>query len=304
MRRHDILHHGCRRDLDPAQPLRRVRRERASRVQPFMHWTLDQEFTTDHGIVRWARLGSGDPLVLVHGTPYSSYLWRDIAPALATRHTVYVFDHLGYGRSEQRGGQDLTIAAQGRRFAELLAHWDLTTPGVVGNDIGGAIALRALLVEKAPFGNLTLFDAVSGGAWERGLFAQIRTRPDMFTQLPGYAHEALVAAHLRNATHLGYRPGVLEAHLAPWLGPDGQEAYYRQYRQLTQADTEVYEPWLGAIDIPVTLLWGREDRILPPEHGRWLHEHIPHADLHWIDDAGHLLQEDAPGQLVAHLLNR
>ncbi|MFF7941539.1 alpha/beta fold hydrolase [Nocardia gamkensis] len=130
----------------------------------------------------------------------------------------------------------------------------------------------------------------------------MRTHHQVFEQLPGYAHEALVAAHLRNATHAGFRPGVLESFLQPWLGPAGQAAYYRQYRQLAQSDTEPFEALLSGIDIPVRLLWGRQDRILPPEYGHWLHEHIPQAPLYWIEDAGHLLQEDAPTRLLAHLL--
>jgi pimeloyl-ACP methyl ester carboxylesterase len=46
---------------------------------------------------------------------------------------------------------------------------------------------------------------------------------------------------------------------------------------------------------------GREDRILPPECAEWLHERVPHAELHWMDEAGHLLQEDAPGRLLTCL---
>ncbi|MEU9053661.1 alpha/beta hydrolase [Streptomyces sp. NPDC048384] len=49
------------------------------------------------------------------------------------------------------------------------------------------------------------------------------------------------------------------------------------------------------MSLPVRLLWGREDRILPPKYAEWLHQRIPHAELHWIEGAGHLLQEDAPG---------
>ncbi|WP_245662818.1 alpha/beta fold hydrolase [Nocardia vermiculata] len=235
-----------------------------------MTWELPESIEVDGGAVRWARLGSGQrSVVLVHGTPYSSFLWREIAPALAERHTVYVFDHLGYGRSEQAEGQDLTLAAQARRFTGLLHYWGLDTadsvPTVIANDIGGAIALRALLLEGARYRDMTLFDCVSGGQWERGLFALMRAHHEVFEQLPGYAHEALVAAHLRNATHVGFRPGVQQAFLRPWLGSAGQAAYYRQYRQLAQVDTEPYEPLLSEIDIPVQLLWGREDRILPPE---------------------------------------
>lgn len=267
-------------------------------------WVLPETFETDDGVVRWARLGEGgNPVVLVHGTPYSSLLWRNIAPALALSRSVYVLDHLGYGQSDKHEGQDLTLAAQARRFAQLLEHWGLHEPSVVANDIGGAIALRAHLIESARYQDLTIFDAVSGGKWERGLFQLIREHSEVFAELPGYAHEALVTAHLRHASHLGLRPDVLEAFLAPWRGAEGQAAYYRQYRQLSEADTRPYEAELADITIPVRLLWGRHDRILPPEYGTWLHERIPHSQLHWIDDAGHLLQEDAPAQLIAHLLS-
>ncbi|MGW0664707.1 alpha/beta fold hydrolase [Streptodolium elevatio] len=266
-----------------------------------MIWTLDEEFATPQGTVRWAAFGSGDPVVLVHGTPYSSLLWRDIAPALANTRRVFVFDHLGFGRSDQREGQDLGLAAHARNFAGLLDHWSLSRPSVVAHDIGGAVALRTLLLEGREYRDLTLFDAVSGGEWERGLFRLILEHADVFRELPDYAHEALVAAHMRHATHAGFRPGVLEAFLAPWLGADGQAAFYRQYRQIRQADTAAYEDLLGEISIPVRIIWGREDRILPPNYAEWLRERIPHAELHWIEGAGHLLQEDAAAQLSAHL---
>jgi pimeloyl-ACP methyl ester carboxylesterase len=264
-------------------------------------WTLDEEFETSGGKVRWRALGSGDPVVLVHGTPYSSLLWRDIAPALARTRTVFVFDHLGFGQSDQREGQDLSLAAHARNLAQLLDHWELSCPSVVAHDIGGAVALRTLLLEERNYRDLTLFDAVSGGDWERGLFRLILEHADAFQQLPDYAHEALVASHMRHATHVGLRPEVLDAFLAPWRGPGGQAAFYRQYRQIRQADTAAYENLLTSISVPVRLIWGREDRILPPRYADWLHAHIPHAELHWIEGAGHLLQEDAPGQLSAHL---
>ncbi|MHA6804062.1 alpha/beta fold hydrolase [Salinifilum ghardaiensis] len=100
---------------------------------------------------------------------------------------------------------------------------------------------------------------------------------------------------------LGYRPAVLDAFLAPWRGDTGQAAFYRQYSQIKQEHTAAYEHLLGEITIPTRLIWGTEDRILPPGYARWLHDRIPHAELHWIEGAGHVLQEDAPAQLLAHL---
>lgn len=83
--------------------------------------------------------------------------------------------------------------------------------------------------------------------------------------------------------------------------PREKAAFYRQYSQLNQADTAEYEHLLGEMSVPMRLIWGREDRILPPEYAEWLHDRIPHAELSWIEGAGHLLQEDTPAQLLAHV---
>jgi pimeloyl-ACP methyl ester carboxylesterase len=51
----------------------------------------------------------------------------------------------------------------------------------------------------------------------------------------------------------------------------------------------------------VTLLWGCDDQILPPRHGHWIAQRVPNQGLTWIEDAGHLLTEDAPAQLIERL---
>ncbi|MGH4035817.1 alpha/beta fold hydrolase [Actinomycetota bacterium Odt1-20B] len=266
-----------------------------------MSWNLEKSFETPDGTVRWSRSGQGDPVVLLHGSPFSSYIWREIAPALARTRTVYVWDLLGYGQSERRAGQDVSITAQARIFRRLLDHWGLERPGVVAHDIGGAVALRALLLEGADYRDLTLVDAVGGGPWGTGYFKLIREHTDVFGRLPDYAHEALVAAHLRRATHTGYRPEVLDAHLAPWRGEEGQDAFYRQYRHIGPAETAEFEHLLGSVEVPTRIIWGTEDRLLPPEFAHFLHDRVPHAELIWVDGAGHAIQEDAPGRLLAHV---
>lgn len=264
--------------------------------------SLVERFDDPQGAIRWTKVGAGPPVVLLHGTPYSSQIFEGIVSTLVEHREVFLFDHLGYGQSEQQAGQDLSIAAQGRRFARLLEHWGLDAPSVVATDIGGAIALRALLLEGAAFADLLLFDAVTGGSWERGLFALMLEHSEVFEALPGYAHRALVAAHMQNATEQGFRPGVLDALLDPWVGAEGQAAYYRQYRQLRQTDTEEYEHLLQAISAPVRVLWGRQDRILPPQYAEWIAARIPRAPLTWQDNAGHLLAQDAPARLLAEIL--
>ncbi|MGI8873469.1 MAG: alpha/beta fold hydrolase, partial [Egibacteraceae bacterium] len=65
---------------------------------------LTESFDTGDGLVRWAALGDGPAVVLTHGTPFSSFVWRDIARALAVSHRVFVWDLLGYGASDQAEG--------------------------------------------------------------------------------------------------------------------------------------------------------------------------------------------------------
>jgi hypothetical protein len=79
-------------------------------------WMLGREYGSSQGAVRYEVFGTGPPLVLVHGTPFSSYVWRKVAPALAETNTVYAFDLPGYGSSEKREGQDVSLAAQGRKL--------------------------------------------------------------------------------------------------------------------------------------------------------------------------------------------
>src|SRR5690606_6433457 len=64
----------------------------------------------DGNAVRWGRMGSGPPLVAIHGTPFSSQVWRRMVPHLADRRTIYFFDLVGYGQSEMRDGQDVSLA--------------------------------------------------------------------------------------------------------------------------------------------------------------------------------------------------
>jgi pimeloyl-ACP methyl ester carboxylesterase len=113
------------------------------------------------GTVAYEVLGDGPPVLLLHGTPSWSYLWRNVAIQLAQRFTVYVCDLLGYGNSEKREGQDVSLAAQTRMLVELLELWELDEPLIAGLDIGGAITLRLMLLEERRFRRVALCDAVA-----------------------------------------------------------------------------------------------------------------------------------------------
>ena len=267
-------------------------------------WQLTETFRSTAGEVRWTSLGEPgrDPVVLLHGTPFSSYVWRAVARSLAPRHQVFVWDMPGYGVSEKRTGQDVSLAAQGRVFTELLEHWGLEEPLVVAHDFGGAVSLRAHLLHGARYCALALVDPVALAPWGSPFFRLVGENSGVFEQLPPALHHALVREYVGSASSPGLHPAVLDRLVRPWLGDPGQGAFYRQIAQADQRHTDEMQERYGEISIPTLVCWGQDDAWIPATKGQELTELIPGARLELIAGAGHLVQEDAPAELTAALI--
>ncbi|MEU7897147.1 alpha/beta hydrolase [Nonomuraea sp. NPDC049152] len=267
-------------------------------------WQLTRTFDSSAGEVRWDVHGdqAAPPVVLLHGTPFSSYVWRDVARALATRHRVFVWDMPGYGSSAKFAGQDVSLAAQGQVFTELLDHWSLAEPFVVAHDFGGAVALRAHLLHGRPYGRLALVDPVALAPWGSPFFQLVGTHSAVFEQLPAHLHRALVREYVSSASSQGLHPVVLDRLIGPWLDEAGRPAFYRQIAQADQRFTDELDGHFGSIGIPVLVCWGEDDEWIPVAKGRELAARIPGARLFVLPGAGHLVQEDTPAELTAALL--
>ncbi|MBO1336386.1 alpha/beta fold hydrolase [Streptomyces sp. VRA16 Mangrove soil] len=267
-------------------------------------WNLDRSFTGSSGEIRWTALGAVDapPVVLVHGTPFSSYVWRAPARALAGRFRVYVWDLPGYGASEMRAGQPVDLDSQARALAELLGHWRLERPAVVAHDFGGAVSLRAHLLHGAAYSRLALVDPVALAPWGSPTYRLLAEHADVFRQLPGDLHEALVHRYISSCSHPGLRPDTHARLVAPWLTAAGRDAFYRQIEQNVPCEaTDDIQGRYGDLDLPVLICWGAEDTWIPVARGHELARLIPGAELRIIEGAGHLVQEDAPAELTLAL---
>ncbi|NLU67027.1 alpha/beta fold hydrolase [Streptomyces sp. HNM0574] len=269
-------------------------------------WSLDRTVRTSSGTVRWTVLGpheadGGEPVVLLHGTPWSSWTWRAVARALAARRPVYLWDMPGYGASEAYEGQDVSLAAQGRVFAELLDHWGLAEPAVVAHDFGGCVALRAHLLHGARYARLALVDVVALAPWGSPSYRLLGEHAEVFGQLPPALHEAMVRAYIGSASARGLREDALDALVAPWTGAGGRAAFHRQIAQNDQRWTDEIEGRYGELALPVLVCWGTEDSWVPVDRAHRLAATVRGARLRLIEGAGHLVQEDAPAELTAAL---
>ena len=124
-------------------------------------WDLDRSFEYGGDAVRYRVVGSGPDLLLVHGTPFSSYVWHRILPGVARHWRVHLFDLLGYGQSAKREGQDVSLGVQNKVLIACLTHLGLDRPVVIAHGFGGATSLRAHLIDECEFERMLLIDPVA-----------------------------------------------------------------------------------------------------------------------------------------------
>jgi pimeloyl-ACP methyl ester carboxylesterase len=264
---------------------------------------LDQRFTFQGQTVAWGSAGDGDPVILIHGFPWSAQAWRNIVPWIAKTHRVYFFDMLGCGLSEKHGNQIVSENVQSDLLEALVEFWQLDRPQVVGHDFGGLAALRGHFINKIPYGGLHLIDAVAVLPSGSPFYTHVANYEEAFAGLPAYAHEALFRAYIQNAAHYPLREEAVEIYAAPWRGEVGQAAFYRQ---IAQADirhiTEVQQLYKKP-DFDVHLIWGEHDTFIPPEQGLELHGLLAADSFTKIQNAAHIVHEDAPEAIVGALLS-
>jgi len=262
---------------------------------------LTQQFQSSHGAVAWEAFGKGPPLVMLHGTPFSSFIWRTIADSLASKFTIHLFDLVGYGQSEK--AETVHLGVQNEIFAELLTHWGLERPYVLAHDFGAATALRTHFLNGCDYAHLILFDGVVLRPWGSPFVAHVREHEAAFAGMPDYMHEALLPPYLQTAAFKPLSAEALNGFMAPWLGETGKAAFYRQIAQMDQSYTQEIEDKLGMLRCPVQLLWGEQDDWVPLEQAFILRSALDAPEVRVIPDAGHVVQEDNPAAIIDAVLD-
>jgi pimeloyl-ACP methyl ester carboxylesterase len=264
-------------------------------------WKPKQRAATTHGEIAWDVFGDGPPVVLVHGTPSRSVLWRNVVPVLSDRFAVYVFDLLGFGQSERSENQELSIRLHAQVLAELVRLWELDPPALVGHDIGGAAVLRAHLLEETAARQIALIDAVVLRPWITPTTRHLQVHLDAYRTMPTHIFREVAAAHLRTATYRPMKPAVFAAYFDQWEGERGHQLWIRNVRGFDEGDTAEFEPLLDRVTIPTCIIWGAHDAWLDPHISAEIQQRLPAADRVLIPEAGHFSPEDQPNHVAQAL---
>ena len=224
-------------------------------------------------------VGSGPPLLLIHGYGVSGYIWQPTLPYLAQRHQVLVVDLPGYGRSRFTGPWRL------RAIAPLLATWlrqmDNSPVALMGQSMGGAIAIHLAACAPELVTRLILVSA-AGLPLQTGL-----------TTLA--LRSVLSSLQISNGV---YPRELIRDVLRPRL-----RLLWESAQEVVRGDFRVE---LAAIRQPTLILWGEDDLLLPIELGYALSAALPHATFVTLPACGHrpmLAQPELFSQLVRDFLS-
>ena len=260
--------------------------------------------------------GTGpETIVLVHGLAARSETWTDLLPLFAPeRYTLYLLDLLGSGESDKPRSADYSIRAHAERLLLFLEAESLAQVTLAGHSMGGAVVLlAAILAMRKPEKNLlrsAIVIAGPGFIQRLPLMAEVFRLPlagKLFVAL--YSPDAWVKTGLRAAY---YDQSLVDrehiARYAPcYRERDAKRALVETCRQLVPPDCAEIAACYSKLRLPVLLLWGDHDRIVPLSQGLRLAEAIPGATIHVFKECGHNPQEERPEQtfaVIAEFLRR
>jgi haloalkane dehalogenase len=241
--------------------------------------------------------GEGEPVVLMHGIPVSSFLYRKVLPLLAEQGLRGVaFDLPGLGLAEKPDGFDYSWSGLGRWTGEAIDALGIDRCHLVLHDIGGPIGLEWALHNRDRVSTLTVLDTLIDVAHFRRVWSMDLARPPVFGPLWVATIRPPVARWLFYMQGIGDRsatpPHEVDAHIALLHRDGGGSSFRKIVRgfELTEEKERFYTDGLREAGWPSTILWADRDPALG-EDRRHVFEDVLGVEANVIP-AKHFLQED------------
>lgn len=271
----------------------------------------DSEFIEINGLeLHVKKRGQGEPVfVLLHGFAASLYSWQAVMEPFSQLGTVIAFDRPGFGLSNHplawQGQNPYSAEAQVDLLIGLLDHFGVQQAILVGNSAGGTVSMQVALAHPERVSALILVDAAvyqGGGApgWLHPLLATPQMRhlgPLIARQILSRGPELIkLAWHNPALLH----PEMLEFYQKPFQVENWDRALWEY--TLASRPTGLTER-LNEIILPVLVITGDDDRIVPTSDSIRLAGELPNARLEVIANSGHLPQEEQPRVFMEAVTN-
>jgi len=262
-----------------------------------------------------AKIGTGRPLLLLHGWPEFWLSWEPVMTRLASRFTLYAPDLRGFGDSDKPAGPH----GPGQHAQDMLALMDalgLQQAGVVGHDVGGGLMQPMARAAPDRIAGLFFFDFLYPGIGPRmgeperlnNIWYQSFNQLDIAPVMIGASRESCRAYFGYLLKHWSHRKhafdDVLEAYVDNFLKPGnlaGGFAYYRGAHAGRIRMLKGEAPRLAPIDLPTCVRWAEHDPLFPYAWTDRLGETFSNLDLAMFGDVGHFAHREDPDRAAKEI---
>jgi pimeloyl-ACP methyl ester carboxylesterase len=258
--------------------------------------------------VRWRSReaeGSGpETVVFLHGMFASSACWEKVLSTSAGGRPAIAVDLPGFGYSDRPWPYDHTVGGQAAHLLAFLDARGISHAVLVGNSLGGAVALFVAVAQPDRVRALVLVDAAWPGSRIPFTIQALRTPVVGEIEMELYVRP-LMRLGLRQrlfANPANVTEEIVERYWRPVTVPGTRRAALAAVRSRVLG----YETLMDRVRVPTLVIWGEEDRLLAVSDGRRLAAAIPAAHLVVLPHAGHIPQEEAPKEFsraVTEFLN-
>ena len=245
-------------------------------------------------------VGSGEPVLLLHGIPTWSFLYADVIPLLEPHCRVIAPDFLGHGWSDRRDRFDRSLVAQTAAIVALLDELEIERTTIVGHDTGGGVALIMGIEHPDRVARLVLSNVVAYDSWP--IDDMIALGNPQWRDKPAAEVAEFVASGLPDGIHNPGRltPWFREGIVAPYADEEGKISLIRNASALNTNHTTALVDRHGQIAAPTLVLWGVHDPWQTIADGERLAREIPNAELVRVE-ASHWIPQDAPHEFAGEI---
>jgi pimeloyl-ACP methyl ester carboxylesterase len=262
-----------------------------------------QTVATERHALSILEAGTGPPVVTLHGLGATKASFLPTVAALAPRFRVIAVDLPGFGDSDKPVGAPYDARYFAGAVVELLDALGLDRAHVVGNSLGGRVALELGL--RAPERVERLALLAPSMAWRRGrpwapMLRLVRPELGVLPHAPRPVVERLVDRLIPGARD-GWAAAGIDEFLRSFVTPRGRAAFYATARQIYLEEPEGddgFWPRLRTLSVDSLFVWGRRDRLVPLAFARHVTEALPRA-RHLELDCGHVPQLELPRETHA-----
>jgi pimeloyl-ACP methyl ester carboxylesterase len=252
--------------------------------------------------------GSGPVLLLIHGMAGTCANWESVIEPLAINHTVIAPDFPGHGASAPGGG-DYSLGSLASALRDLMLTLGHERATLVGHSLGGGVAMQFTYQFPEMVERLVL---VSSGGLGPDVSPLLRAAAlpgaELFISATAGVGSKVGSVIGRGLNLIGLRPNAdlteVTRGYATLTDPDRRKAFVATLRSVVGTEGQrvaALDKLYLAETLPLLIVWGENDPIIPVEHAREAHAQLPSSHLEVFEDTGHIPQQERPGRFIAVL---